>query len=113
VIRVADCNDSEQSIISLLRKSKSPEEQVLVACNFTPIQRTNHVGVDRPGYWKEVLNRDATQYGGAGWGNFGGAESQPFSGHGREHSLPLTLPPLAVLFFKAPPPPAGARDNPQ
>jgi 1,4-alpha-glucan branching enzyme len=103
-----DCGDSDQSVLALLRKSQSPEEQILVVCNFTPVGRTDYrVGVDRAGYWKEELNSDAKRYGGAGWGNFGGAETQARPFHGRGHSVLLTLPPLAVTFFRAPPPTAG------
>jgi 1,4-alpha-glucan branching enzyme len=45
------------------------------------------------------LNSDAAEYGGSGWGNFGGlpAESVPF--HGRPHSLSLSLPPLSILIL--------------
>ncbi len=98
-----DCNDSDNSILPLLRKGSAPDEVVLVACNFTPVARTNYrVGVDRPGYWREALNSDATQYGGSGWGNMGGVDSQPVPYHGRDNSVLLTLPPLAAVFFKSP-----------
>jgi 1,4-alpha-glucan branching enzyme len=33
-------------------------------------------------------------------GNSGGAEAIPSAVHGRPFSLTVTLPPLAVLFFK-------------
>jgi 1,4-alpha-glucan branching enzyme len=79
---------------------------LLVVCNFTPVSRTNYrLGVPRGGYWQEVLNSDATHYGGSGWGNLGGVEAVPVPLHGRGHSLTLTLPPLAALFFKS----GGAR----
>jgi 1,4-alpha-glucan branching enzyme len=54
------------------------------------------------GYWKEALNSDAPIYGGSGMGNFGGVEATPVPAQGRYYSLVLTLPPLAVVFFKAP-----------
>jgi 1,4-alpha-glucan branching enzyme len=96
-----DCNDTESSVISLLRKGGSPDDLVLVACNFTPVPRLNYrIGAPRGGFWKEVLNSDAMHYGGSGCGNFGGVEAFPIPLHGRSHSLTLTLPPLAALFFK-------------
>jgi 1,4-alpha-glucan branching enzyme len=58
------------------------------------------VGVPQAGLWREVLNSDATLYGGSGIGNFGGVESAPIAAQGRYHSLALTLPPLATVFFK-------------
>jgi 1,4-alpha-glucan branching enzyme len=95
-----DCNDTEASVVSLLRKGKSEQEVVLIVCNFTPVVRHNYcVGVPRGGVWSELLNSDAKDYGGSGVGNLGAVEAGPVSCHGRSHSLYLTLPPLAVLFL--------------
>jgi 1,4-alpha-glucan branching enzyme len=47
-----------------------------------------------------LLNSDAREYGGSGWGNLGGVETVPVPWHGRPYSLVLTLPPLAILIFK-------------
>jgi 1,4-alpha-glucan branching enzyme len=96
-----DCNDAPASVISLLRKGKSADDGVLIACNFTPVPRVGYkVGVPSAGYWKEILNSDAREYGGGGIGNMGGAEALAESVHGRPHSLRLTLPPLGALFLK-------------
>ena len=55
------------SIVSLLRKGKDGETPVLVVCNFTPVSRLGYmVGVPDGGYWKELLNSDAHEYGGSG-----------------------------------------------
>jgi len=54
------------------------------------------------GVWTEILNSDATAYGGSGMGNFGSVETVPVPQHGRPYSLSLTLPPLAVIAFRAP-----------
>jgi 1,4-alpha-glucan branching enzyme len=96
-----DFQDWEGSIISFLRKGKSTGDLILVVCNFTPTPRHNYrIGVPRGGFWREVLNSDAKNYGGSGQGNFGGVETTPIPAHGRDRSLSLTLPPLGVLFFK-------------
>ncbi|MDP3062146.1 MAG: 1,4-alpha-glucan branching protein GlgB [Chloroflexota bacterium] len=96
-----DCNDSDQSIVSFIRKGHSPGDVVLAVCNFTPVPRSNYrVGVPRGGFWQEVLNSDARDYGGSGMGNMGGVQASSAPWHGRHHSLDITLPPLAVVFFK-------------
>ncbi|MDD2732897.1 MAG: 1,4-alpha-glucan branching protein GlgB [Desulfuromonadaceae bacterium] len=96
-----DCNDSEQSVLTFLRRPQGEGDTLLVVCNFTPIPRTNYIiGVPEGGYWREIANSDATLYGGSGVGNLGGVESAPVSVHGRYHSLVLTLPPLSTLMFK-------------
>ena len=97
-----DCNDSEQSVLTFLRRPRDGGPPLLVACNFTPVPRVNYlIGVPCGGYWRELANSDATLYGGSGMGNFGGVEAAPVAAHGRAHSLTLTLPPLAVLMLKA------------
>jgi 1,4-alpha-glucan branching enzyme len=96
-----DCNDNLTSTISLLRKSESPKDTVLIVCNFTPIPRVGYrVGVPQGGYWRELLNSDAVEYGGTGIGNLGGVNAEEEPAHGRPHSLKLTLPPLGALFLK-------------
>ncbi|MFH1703952.1 MAG: alpha amylase C-terminal domain-containing protein, partial [Nitrospirota bacterium] len=96
-----DFSDWEQSIISFIRKGKSPDDIILVVCNFTPVPKYNYrVGVPKGGFWREVLNSDANLYGGSGNGNLGGIEAAPIPSHGRYQSLSLTLPPLGILFFK-------------
>ena len=96
-----DCNDAHQSALSLLRRGKAPDEQIIVVCNFSGIPRVNYeVGAPAGGYWVEVLNSDARQYGGSNQGNQGGVEAAPVPAHGMSHSLNLVLPPLAVVFFK-------------
>ncbi len=98
-----DCCDTESSVISFLRKGKSPRDVILVVCNFTPVPRQNYqLGVPFGGYWREVLNSDAERYGGSGHGNLGGADTAPIFSHGFSHTLNLTLPPLGCLYFKAP-----------
>jgi 1,4-alpha-glucan branching enzyme len=99
----ADLHDWEHSIISFFRKGEKPEDQVLVICNFTPVPHANYrIGVPHGGFWREVLNSDAVIYGGSGQGNVGGMEAAPIPAHGRYYSLSLTIPPLAVLYIKAP-----------
>ena len=59
------------------------------------------VGVPTKGRWGELLNSDATEYGGSGMGNYGGAEAAPVPMHGRMRSLNLTLPPLSCLVLES------------
>ena len=96
-----DCNDNATSTISLLRKSEFSKDTVLIVCNFTPVPRLGYrVGVPADGYWRELLNSDASEYGGSGIGNLGGARADAEPVHGRPYSLRLTLPPLGALFLK-------------
>ncbi|MBN2409923.1 MAG: 1,4-alpha-glucan branching protein GlgB [Candidatus Aminicenantes bacterium] len=96
-----DFSDWENSIISFLRKGRSPEDTVLVVCNFTPVPRPDYrIGVPAAGFWREMLNSDAKEYGGGGQGNMGGATATSIPFHGQDHSLCLNIPPLGMLVLK-------------
>jgi 1,4-alpha-glucan branching enzyme len=96
-----DVTDSDQSVVSLIRRGRSPQDIVVGIFNFTPVPRNNYqIGIPQAGRWLELLNSDAPLYGGSGQGNLGGVEAAPISMHGHRHSLTLTLPPLGALFLK-------------
>ncbi len=96
-----DCCDAETSVLSLLRKSRSPNDTLAIVCNFTPVPRHNYqIGVPQGGFWQEVLNSDAPLYGGSGQGNFGGTAAVPVPCHGRDYMLTITVPPLGLVAFK-------------
>ncbi len=98
-----DADNAEQCVLTWLRQSRNREETVLVVCNFTPTPQYNfRIGVDHWGVWQEILNTDADLFGGSGHGNLGQVDASPVQWHGRPFSLCLTLPPLGVLFLKAP-----------
>jgi 1,4-alpha-glucan branching enzyme len=70
--------------------------------NFTPVPRNNYrIGVPTHGFYKELLNSDASEYGGSGLGNFGGLHSDEWRHHGHNYSISITLPPLSMVVFKA------------
>ncbi|MFO0908189.1 MAG: 1,4-alpha-glucan branching protein GlgB [Isosphaeraceae bacterium] len=99
--RWIDCSDVAQSVLAILRKGRSETGGVVIVANFTPVPRHNYrVGVPRGGHWEEILNSDATLYGGSGQGNIGGARTTPVAWHGFSQSLNLTLPPLGVVALR-------------
>ena len=101
-----DCNDPDQSTFSFLRYSEGAAEAVAAVFNFTPVPRHGfRLGVPFPGRWTELANSDAEEYGGSGLGNLGAVEATDEPAHSRPHSLEITLPPLATLFFKGVRPP--------
>ena len=91
--------DAEDSVLTFLRRSRTGDV-ALVACNFTPVPRHNHlVGVPQGGFWVELANSDAAGYGGSGQGNMGGVDAQPVPWHHWPRTLTLTLPPLACVVL--------------
>jgi 1,4-alpha-glucan branching enzyme len=104
-----DCHDSQQSILSFVRRSA--DDFLVVVVNFTPVPRRDYrIGVPRPGSYREILNSDSHFYGGGNVGNGSGdlaAEDKPWMG--RPHSLTITVPPLAAIVLQ---PQAQARPEP-
>ena len=96
-----NCNDAENSTLSFVRHGNAGDLPVVVACNFTPIERTHFkIGVPEAGHWLEVLNSDAENYGGENRGNLGEVNADDAGWHGQKASISITLPPLSVLFFQ-------------
>ena len=96
-----DHHDSEQSILSYIRKAEDAEDCVIVVMNATPVTRENYrLGVPRPGGYAELLNSDSEAYGGSNVGNAGQVHSDTLPWMGRPHSIEITVPPLGVLILQ-------------
>ncbi|MDD4881513.1 MAG: 1,4-alpha-glucan branching protein GlgB [Gallionellaceae bacterium] len=94
-----DCHDADQSVLSFLRRDRNGRT-VICAFNFTPVPRDGYrIGCPAPGMWREIFNSDSEWYGGSNTGNGTGllAEEQPWMGF--QHSLVITLPPLAGVIL--------------
>lgn len=96
-----DANDTEQSVISFLRKDATARGSVAIVCNFTPVVRKGYrIGVPDAGFYAESLNTDAERYGGSNVGNYGGLDADDWPMHGRPFSLGLNLPPFAAVVLR-------------
>ncbi|WP_320676531.1 1,4-alpha-glucan branching protein GlgB [Prochlorococcus sp. MIT 1300] len=96
-----DCNDSSNSVISFMRREREGGDWLVIVANFTPQSQSEYkVGVPTAGFYQEILNTDASCYGGSNLGNMGGKMSDEWGCHDYEHSLSLCLPPLSVLVFQ-------------
>jgi 1,4-alpha-glucan branching enzyme len=99
--RWIDCDDNENSVLSLVRFAKDRRDFVVMLFNFTPVPRGDYrIGVPEPGWYDELLNSDAAVYGGSNSGNGGGVHSEPIADHGFDQSLRLLVPPLGCLLLK-------------
>ena len=93
-----DFNDSEQSVVSYLRKTEG--DTILVVLNHTPVVRENYrVGVSGEGTYDVILNSDEREFGGSGTGTCQPVVSDRVSQHG-ESSHCCSLPPLGALYLK-------------
>ncbi len=96
-----DANDSEQSVLSFLRRAKNPDDFLVVVVNFTPVVREPYrVGVPEGGMYVEVFNSDHPAWGGSGQANEKPIEAEELPWHDQGYSLELKLPPLATIFLR-------------
>ena len=99
--RWIDGGNAADSVFSWVRYGDDDAAPVLVVINFTPVPRTGfRVGVPDAGHWDEIFNSDAEIYGGTDTGNPGGATAEQIAMHGCPHSIDITVPPLAAVYFQ-------------
>jgi 1,4-alpha-glucan branching enzyme len=94
-------DDADQSVYAWLRCGAPGDPELVVLCNFTPMPRSFYrIGLPRAGLWREVLNTDATEYGGSGLGNLGAVRAADQPLHGFPASAVLLAPPLATIYLR-------------
>src|SRR2546428_11798219 len=87
--RWIDCNDNENSVVSIVRYAQDRRDFMVMVFNFTPVPRAEYrIGVPEAGWDAERPNSDSTIYGGRNVGNGGGGRAQPGPGHRLRHSGP-------------------------
>jgi len=93
-------DDYENSVFAWARHSGEGHPIVVAVCNFTPLVREKYVlPLPKAGRWTEILNTDASHYGGSGRGNMGAIDANNGPSHGKPASARITLPPLATSYF--------------
>ena len=96
-----DCNDSDQSVLSLMRKSNEPQDNIICVLNFTPLPRHNYrIGIPAANSYDEILNTDSSFYSGSNCGNQNPIDIDSIPRSGFDQSISLTLPPLSAIFLK-------------
>ena len=95
-----DCHDSDQSIISYIRRGLD-NSFVIIVLNFTPVLRNSYrIGVPVAGQYSELFNSDAACYGGSNQGNGAGVSTESIAWMNQNQSIVITLPPLAGIVLK-------------
>tara|TARA_R110002051_G_scaffold137593_1_gene210084 strand:- start:6713 stop:8608 length:1896 start_codon:yes stop_codon:yes gene_type:complete len=95
-----DYGDSENSVLTFIRKGYDKKNDVIVICNFTPITRENYrIGVPASTKLKEVFNSDDKKYGGSGITNTT-IKTTKIPWNSYENSIEITLPPLGIIILQ-------------
>ncbi|KQT11009.1 1,4-alpha-glucan branching protein GlgB [Ramlibacter sp. Leaf400] len=89
-----------QTVLAFVRRGNPGDPLAVAVTNLTPEPRLGlRLGLPRAGTWEELLNSDATHYGGSGMGNLGRVVAHDTPLAGLPASASLTLPPLATLVL--------------
>ena len=96
-----DYGDAENSVLLYIRHGEKPSDDVIIACNMTPIPRENYrMGLPKAGKLKEIFNSDSKTYNGTGEYSNKNISSKAKAWHFRDHSTIINMPPLAMVAFK-------------
>jgi 1,4-alpha-glucan branching enzyme len=94
-------DDNSQSILTFLRKSRTPEDYLLIVVNFTPVERLEYrIGVPQAKGFQPVFNSDDTDFGGNGYKNDAVIKTEKIPCHGLEQSVTVRIPPSSITFYK-------------
>jgi 1,4-alpha-glucan branching enzyme len=96
--------DVEANVLAFVRQGRERADgtrpRLVCVANLSPVVRSGYrVGLPDGGSWRELLNTDATRFGGSNVGNGGTVWADERHWHGQRFSAPLELPPLAVLWL--------------
>jgi len=91
-------DDRENSVLAYTRRDG--EQHSVVLLNLTSVPREQYrIGVPEATTYHELLNSDATEWGGSGFRTAGRVIAGPSPFHGFAQSIELTLPPLSMLVL--------------
>ena len=93
-------DDYTNSVIAF-KRTDSDGNEIIAVCNFQPVKHDKYyIGVPKYGLYSEVFTSDAEEYGGTGVSNGSEIVPEMMKIHGCNQGLPLTLPPLGVIYLK-------------
>ena len=87
-----------ENVFIFVRRGRNAWREIVCVANLSPVVRPWRVGVPCGGWWAEVLNTDAEEYGGSNVLN-APRKAEHRAWDGQPASVVLTLPPLAVCWL--------------
>lgn len=99
-LEIIDADNTAQSVLSFIRKSKKGDMLICVF-NMTPVERKDFtIGVPFAGVYEEVLNTELEEYGGVWKENNPVTRTKPGLWKDYQHTLSFTLPALGASIWK-------------
>jgi 1,4-alpha-glucan branching enzyme len=96
-----DFRDTDNGVITFIRRARDGADYVVCAFNTTPVARYHYrIGVPEHRYYQEIMNTDSELYWGSNLGNAGGVHADARPWHNQPCSIEITMPPLGGVYFK-------------
>ena len=92
--------NSTENLLTFLRKNRKKESLLVVAANFSGVEKQVKIGVPYEGSYKEILNTDAEEFGGSGMINKRAKRAVKKEWDDRPYSVSITLAPLSVSILE-------------
>lgn len=95
-----NADDRDRSVISFVRRGKKKTDEVVVICNFTPVEYNDYiVGVPRAGTYASVLSSDDVSFGGEGKKIKPASAKKKPQGN-MPYSITLDIPPMTAIYLR-------------
>lgn len=92
--------NSAENLLTFMRRTRKKESLLVVAANFSGVEKQVKIGVPYEGSYKEILNTDAEEFGGSGMINKRAKRAVKKEWDDRPYSVSITLAPLSVSILE-------------
>ena len=92
--------NSTENLLTFLGRTRKKESLLVVAANFSGVEKQVKIGVPYEGSYKEILNTDAEEFGGSGMVNKRAKRAVKKEWDDRPYSVSITLAPLSVSILE-------------
>lgn len=92
--------NSAENLLTFMRRTRKKESLLVVAANFSGVEKQVKIGVPYEGSYKEILNTDAEEFGGSGMVNKRAKRAVKKEWDDRPYSVSITLAPLSASILE-------------
>ena len=92
--------NSTENLLTFMRRTRKKESLLVVAANFSGVEKQVKIGVPYEGSYKEILNTDAEEFGGNGMVNKRAKRAVKKEWDDRPYSVSITLAPLSASILE-------------
>lgn len=92
--------NSAENLLTFMRRTRKKESLLVMAANFSGVEKQVKIGVPYEGSYKEILNTDAEEFGGSGMVNKRAKRAVKKEWDDRPYSVSITLAPLSASILE-------------